>query len=63
MALLNPPDILPEAMRYLVRALLALRAPRVDRDELIGLVAPACSPRPWGPWPLRQTMPTLSLMT
>jgi hypothetical protein len=41
MALLNPPDILPEAMRYLVRALLALRAPRVDRDELIGLVAPA----------------------
>ena len=40
MALLNPPDILPEAMRYLVRALLALRPPRVDRDELIGLVAP-----------------------
>ena len=39
MALLNPPDILPEAMRYLVRALLALRETR-DRDELIGLVAP-----------------------
>lgn len=40
MALLNPPDILPEAMRYLVRALLALRQPHADRDELIGLVAP-----------------------
>jgi hypothetical protein len=40
MALLNPPDILPEAMRYLVRALLALRQPYAERDELIGLVAP-----------------------
>jgi len=40
MALLNPPDILPEAMRYHVRALLALRQPHADRDELIGLVAP-----------------------
>jgi hypothetical protein len=40
MALLNPPDILPEAMRYLVRALLALRQPHAERDELIGLVAP-----------------------
>ena len=40
MALLNPPDILPEAMRYLVRALLALREPHANRDELIGLVAP-----------------------
>jgi hypothetical protein len=40
MALLNPPDILPEAMRYLVRALLALRQPQIDRDELIALVAP-----------------------
>jgi hypothetical protein len=40
MALLNPPDILPEAMRYLVRALLALRQPQADRDELVGLVAP-----------------------
>jgi hypothetical protein len=40
MALLNPPDILPEAMRYLVRALLALPQSHADRDELIGLVAP-----------------------
>jgi len=40
MALLNPPDILPEAMRYLMRALLALPQPQADRDELIGLVAP-----------------------
>jgi hypothetical protein len=40
MALLNPPDILPEAMRYLVRALLALRQPFAGRDELIALVAP-----------------------
>jgi hypothetical protein len=40
MAILNPPDILPEAMRYLVRALLALGRPDADRDELIGLVAP-----------------------
>jgi hypothetical protein len=40
MALLNPPDILPEAMRYLVRALLALRQPYADRDELIGLISP-----------------------
>jgi hypothetical protein len=41
MALLNPPDILPEAMRYHVRALLALRQPRADRDELIELIAPS----------------------
>ena len=40
MALLNPPDALPEAMRFLLRALLALREPDVDRDELVGLVAP-----------------------
>lgn len=40
MALLNPPDILPEAMRYLVRALLALRQPQADRDELVGMIAP-----------------------
>jgi hypothetical protein len=40
MALLNPPDILPEAMRYLVRALLALRQPQADRDGLVGLIAP-----------------------
>jgi hypothetical protein len=41
MALLNPPDILPEAMRFLVRALLALRQPHADRADLIGLIAPA----------------------
>jgi hypothetical protein len=40
MALLNPPDALPEAMRFLLRALLALREPDADRSELVGLVAP-----------------------
>jgi len=40
MALLNPPDILPEAMRFLVRALLAVRERELDRHELINLVAP-----------------------
>ena len=40
MALLTSPDILPEAMRFLVRAILAL-SNDVDRDELIALVAPA----------------------
>lgn len=40
MALLTPPDILPEAMRFLIRALLALKTPDVDRDELVDLVAP-----------------------
>jgi hypothetical protein len=40
MALLTPPDILPEAIRFLVRALVALREPEIDRDELVGLVAP-----------------------
>lgn len=40
MALLTSPDILPEAMRFLVRAILAL-SNEVDRDELIELVAPA----------------------
>ncbi|MGV0718644.1 hypothetical protein ABQE93_24895 [Mycolicibacterium sp. XJ662] len=39
MALLTPPDILPEAMRFLVRAILAL-SDEVERDELIALVAP-----------------------
>lgn len=41
MALLNPPDILPEAMRFIVRAMLALPSGEVDREELISLVAPA----------------------
>ena len=40
MALLNPPDILPEAMRFLVRVLFALNEPEVDRAELVALVAP-----------------------
>lgn len=39
MALLTPPDILPEAMRFLVRGILALSG-EVQRDELIALVAP-----------------------
>jgi hypothetical protein len=40
MALLNPPDILPEAMRFLVRALLAVPDQELDRTELLSLVAP-----------------------
>ena len=40
MALLNPPDILPEAMRFLVRALLAAHDQELDRSELVSLVAP-----------------------
>ncbi len=40
MALTTSPDVLPEAMRFLVRAILAL-SNDVDRDELITLVAPA----------------------
>ncbi len=40
MALLNPPDILPEAMRFLVRALLASRDQELDRSVLVSLVAP-----------------------
>jgi hypothetical protein len=40
MALLTPPDILPEAMRFLVRALLAVKGTEVDKDELVDLVAP-----------------------
>ncbi|MGW5054360.1 hypothetical protein [Actinokineospora sp. NPDC004072] len=40
MALLMSPDILPEAMRFLVRALLALKGHEADRDELLALVAP-----------------------
>ncbi|HEX7303983.1 protein DpdG [Lentzea sp.] len=41
MALLTPPDILPEAMRFLVRGLLTLKEGEADRDELIDLVAPS----------------------
>jgi hypothetical protein len=40
MALLNPPDILPEAMHFLVRALLAAPDQELDRSDLISLVAP-----------------------
>jgi hypothetical protein len=40
MALLNPPDILPEAMRFLVRALLATQDQELDRSVLVSLVAP-----------------------
>jgi hypothetical protein len=39
MPLLNPPDVLPEAMRFIVRALLASDGSLVE-DELLRLVAP-----------------------
>lgn len=41
MKLLNPPDIVPEAMRFLLRALLAHNKATCDRDRLLALVAPA----------------------
>lgn len=40
MPLLNPPDILPEAMRFLVRAILASSGRQLPRDELLAMVAP-----------------------
>jgi hypothetical protein len=40
MALLTPPDILPEAMRFLLRALLAHRGARCAKPDLLALVAP-----------------------
>jgi hypothetical protein len=40
MALLTSPDALPEAMRYLMRALLSCPDARCDRAELLLLVAP-----------------------
>src|SRR6266511_421741 len=40
MPLLNPPDILPEAMRFLLRAVLAHRGARCPKPELLALVAP-----------------------
>ena len=40
MPLLNPPDIIPEAMRFLLRALLAHKHATCERDELFALVAP-----------------------
>ncbi|MEH0972210.1 protein DpdG [Micromonospora sp. CPCC 205546] len=42
--MLNPPDVLPEAMRYLLRAALAHRGGRCAKDELIQLVAPSGLP-------------------
>jgi hypothetical protein len=39
MAILNPPNILPEAMRFLVRAVVAARS-KVSEEELIDSVAP-----------------------
>ncbi|MFG2056895.1 hypothetical protein ACGFI9_23025 [Micromonospora sp. NPDC048930] len=44
MPLLNPPDVLPEAMRYLLRAVMAHRGARCAKDELIQLVAPSGLP-------------------
>jgi hypothetical protein len=41
MALLNPPDILPEAMRFLVRALLAAQDQELDRSVLVSWSLPA----------------------
>ncbi|MBS2963834.1 hypothetical protein KGA66_12305 [Actinocrinis puniceicyclus] len=41
MKLLNPPDIMPEAMRFLLRAVLAHKDATCDREELLALVAPA----------------------
>ena len=40
MPLLNPPDILPEAMRFLVRALVSSPGRQLSREELLALVAP-----------------------
>ena len=39
MPILNPPDVLPEAMRFLVRAVIAMKG-KVGQQELISLVAP-----------------------
>lgn len=41
MPLINPPDILPEAMRFLLRTLLGHKYAECDKDELLALVAPA----------------------
>lgn len=40
MALLNPPDVVPEAMRFLVRTVLAFPDCTCSQDELVSLVAP-----------------------
>jgi hypothetical protein len=39
--LLNPPDIMPEAMRFLLRAILAHKGATCDEEDLVALVAPA----------------------
>lgn len=41
MPLLNPPDVLPEAMRFLLRALLAAPDRALPEETLVTLVAPA----------------------
>lgn len=41
MALLTSPDVLPEAMRFLVRALLLFGPDGIERAELLDLVAPS----------------------
>lgn len=40
MAILNPPDVLPEAMRFIVRAILASPSGSITRKDLTQLVAP-----------------------
>lgn len=40
MPLLNPPDILPEAMRFLLRSLIAHPGNRCEKSALLALVAP-----------------------
>lgn len=40
MPLLNPPDILPEAMRFLVRVLVSASGRQMPREDLLALVAP-----------------------
>lgn len=40
MPILNPPDVLPDAMRFLVRVVLATKG-RLNREEALSLIAPA----------------------
>lgn len=40
MALLTSPDAVPEALRFVVRALLLAKDRAMDESELLGLVAP-----------------------
>ena len=41
MALLNPPDVVPEAMRFLLRAVLAFPSATCAQEDLLALVAPS----------------------